>query len=259
MKSSCCLDKTNYFSLSLTFTLTMSSNNASFVLNALSFAKIFSIAAMKDKAKKYKDTMMSVKIDLQECGIIMNKTDAASVKKCSNLLGKAIAKLESLEEKKLKHMIEALIKILKSFEKKKFSFRINSLTKEIALDKSFDQLCKDDDSSDEDSSSEDDSSSDDSSSDDSSSDDSSSDDSSDDSSSDSEDDKKKRKKSTKGKTDKKTRLDIKTLEKYAKVLTSDKRYKHLLKDEKKGEKKAEKKPAAKKAEKKVKFEPIILD
>ena len=69
---------------------------------------------------------------------------------------------------------------------------------------------------------------------------------------------KKRKKSTKGKTskrpkvsDKKVRLDIKTLEKYAKVLTSDKRYKHLLKGEKKDDKK--------KADKKVKFEPIIID
>ena len=86
----------------------MSSNNASFVLNTLSFAKIFSITAMKDKAKKYKDTLMSVKIDLQQCGIIINKVDPASVKKCSNLLGKAIAKLESLDEKKLKDMIEVL-------------------------------------------------------------------------------------------------------------------------------------------------------
>ena len=99
----------------------MSSNNASFVLNTLSFAKIFSLSYLKDKTKKFKETLLSVKIDLQQCGIIINKVDPASVKKCSNLLGKAIAKLESLEEKKLKDMVEVLIKILKSFETKKFS------------------------------------------------------------------------------------------------------------------------------------------
>ena len=175
---------------------------------------------------------MSVKIDLQQCGIIINKVDPASVKKCSNLLGKAIAKLEILqamkrvEEKKLKHMIEVLIKILKSFDTKKFSFKISSLIKNIDLDKSFDQLSKYDDSS---------------------SDDSSSDDSSSDDSSDSEDDKKKRKKSTKGKTSKRPKVsdkkvDIKTLERYAKILSLDKKYGKFLK-----------------RDKNVKFETIVLD
>ena len=166
-------------------------------------------------------------------------------------------------------MVEVLIKILKSFETKKFSFRISSLVKDITLDKSFDQLSKyeeisdsSDDSSSDDSSSDDsssdDSSSDDSSSDDSSSEDSSSDDSSDDSSSDSEDDKKKRKKSTKGKSTKKARLDIKTLERCAKILSSDKRYAKFLKTEKKTDKKTDKK-SDKKTDKKVKFETIVLD
>ena len=230
-----------------------SSNNASFVLNTLSFSKIFSFSYLKDKTKKIKETLMSVKIDLQQCGIIINKVDPASVKKCSNLLGKAIAKLESLEEmkrteeKKLKYMIEVLIKILKSFDTKKFSFKISSLIKDIDLDKSFDQLSKYDESS----SSDDSSSSDESS----SSDDSSSSDadesSSDDTSSDSEDDKKKRKKSTKGKTSKRPKVsdkkvDIKTLERYAKFLSLDKKYGKFLKRDKK-------------RDKNVKFETIVLD
>ena len=129
-----------------------STNNASFVLNALSFAKVFSLSSFKDKSRKYKETLMSVKIDLQECCILMNKTSA--VKKCSDILGKAISKLESVNEKKLKNIVEVLCKILKSFEKKKFNFRINSLIKGIALDKSFEQLVdySDSESSDSDSS-----------------------------------------------------------------------------------------------------------
>ena len=158
-----------------------STNNASFVLNALSFAKVFSLSSFKDKSRKYKETLMSVKIDLQECCILMNKTSA--VKKCSDILGKAISKLESVNEKKLKNIVEVLCKILKSFEKKKFNFRINSLIKGIALDKSFEQLV---DYSDSESSSDDSSSS--------SSSESSSSDSSSSSSSDSEEEKKKSKK-----------------------------------------------------------------
>jgi hypothetical protein len=176
-----------------------STNNASFVLNALSFAKVFSLSSFKDKNRKYKETLMSVKIDLQECCILMNKT--STVKKCSDILGKAISKLESVNEKKLKNMVEVLCKILKSFEKKKFNFRINSLIKGIALDKSFEQLVdySDSDSSDSDSSSSSSSessssSSSSSSSESSSSDSSSSESSSSESSSESEEEKKKSKK-----------------------------------------------------------------